>query len=183
MLGSPDVAAAVNRAGYNSYNNGVFSKHRGLFIDLDFTNLLGAVDSIAPTKARGLRSDNQPSVDRYLTAFKQYADNHKIWDRVNALSTVASSLTSAQCKESFDAIDHDMTRGMLHAEKQAERPAGKYAWPPKLCASGLLARYWHIRLTEVEKNLCRRQSLLKLRVRMQALHIELNDDQSSDVVT
>ena len=40
MLGSPAVAAAVNRAGYNSYDNGVFSKHRGLFIDLDFTTLM-----------------------------------------------------------------------------------------------------------------------------------------------
>jgi hypothetical protein len=63
-----------------------------------------------------------------LAACKQYADDHNIWDHVNALSTVAPSLTSAQCKESFDATDQDLTTGMMHAEKGAKQPAGKYAW-------------------------------------------------------
>ena len=129
MLGTAAVADAVCRAGYNAYDNGVFSKHRGLFVDLDFTQLMGAVDSITPARACGLRSQDQPSVDRYLEAFKAYADDHNLWKRIDDLVTVASTLTPLQCKESFDVIDRDVTRGMLHAEKQAKRPSGSMRGP------------------------------------------------------
>jgi hypothetical protein len=103
---------------------------------------MGSVDTIAPAKARALRSEDQPSVDRYLEAFKQYADDHRLWDRVNNLTTMASTLTSAQCKVRFDAIVRGVTKVMLHAEKQTRCPAGKYAWSPKLREAGLIARYW-----------------------------------------
>lgn len=183
MLGSSAVASAVCRAGYNAYDNGVFSKHRGLFIDLDFTQLMGAVEPIAPTKARILRSEDQPSVDRYLEAFKKYADDHRLWERVQDLTTVACTLTPAQCKVSFDTIDRDMTRGMLHAEKAARRPAGKYAWSPKLREAGLLARYWHLRLREVQSCICLRVAIAKLLTRMKTLNIDLSDDRCSDATT
>ena len=181
MLGSAAVASSIIRSGYNAYDNGVFSKHRGLFIDLDFTTLMGSVDPIAPAKARVLRSEDQPSVDRYLEAFKQYANDHRLWDRVNDLTTVASSMTAMQCKEGFDAIDRDVTRGMLHAEKEARRPAGKYAWSPKLREVGLIARYWHLRLREAERTICLRPALERLRNRMMSLHIDLVDDLGSEI--
>ena len=180
MLGTAAVADAVCRAGYNAYDNGVFSKHRGLFVDLDFTQLMGAVDSITPARARGLRSEDQPSVDRYLAAFKTYADDHNLWDRIDDLVTVASTLTPLQCKESFDVIDRDVTRGMLHAEKQAKRPSGKYAWSPKLREAGLLARYWHLRLREVEKDCCLKIPIAALLLRIKSLNIDLADDDCTD---
>ena len=149
MLGTPAVADAVSRAGYAAYDSGgICSKHRGLFVDLDFAQLMGAVDPITPAKARGLRSDDQPSVDRYLAAFTQYADDHNLWDRVKELTTLAPSLPPEICKQNFDAIDRDVTRGMLHAERQAKRPSGKFAWSPKLREAGLLAHYWNLRLQE-----------------------------------
>lgn len=96
---------------------------------------MGLVDPIVPTKARVLRLEDQPSVDRYLEAFKRYPDDHhRLWDRVNDLTTAASPMTSAKCKLSFDAIDRDVTRAMLHAEIEARRPAGKYAWSPMLAS-------------------------------------------------
>ena len=70
MLGTPAVAQCVRCAGFLAYNNGIFSKHRGLFIDIDFNELMGSVDAIQPTPARGLNSENQVSVDRYLEAIK-----------------------------------------------------------------------------------------------------------------
>ena len=45
---------------------------------------------------------------------------------------------------------------MLHAEKEARRPAGKYERSPKLCEAGLLARYWHLRLRDERILLCLR---------------------------
>jgi hypothetical protein len=59
MLGTPAVAQCVRHAGFLAYDNGIFSKHRGLFIDVDFTELvMGAVDAITPANARGLNSEN-----------------------------------------------------------------------------------------------------------------------------
>jgi hypothetical protein len=183
MFGSAGVASAICRAGYNAYDHGVFSKHRGLFVDLDFTQLMGSVDPIAPTKARVLRSEDQPSVDRYLEAFKQYADDHRLWGRVEDLTTVAPTLTPTQCKEAFDAIDRDVTRGMLHSEKEARRPAGKYAWSPKLREAGLIARYWHLQMREVESGICLRDQIERLLVRIKSLNIELLDDTILDSAT
>ena len=72
MLGSPNIADSVRHAGYLAYDDGIFSKHRGLFVDLDFHNLMGPVSSIVPSKARRLRSEDPTSVDKYVEAFTQY---------------------------------------------------------------------------------------------------------------
>ncbi len=183
MLGSPAVANCIRSAGFLAYDNGIFSKHRGLFIDLDFQELMGSVDSISPAPARRLNSENQVSVDRYLAAFKKYADDHNIDERVTALVNIAASLSTSQCKQSYDAIDRDITRAMLHAEKEAKRPAGKYAWSPKLREAGLLARYWHMRLKEIESGSSSRSSVLaRLRQRLSSLKIFLHDDLGSDPI-
>ena len=42
-------------------NNGVFFKHCGLFIDLDFTQIMGSVDSFTPAPARGIRLEDHSS--------------------------------------------------------------------------------------------------------------------------
>ena len=46
--------------------------------------------------------------------------------------------------------------------------------------SSLVARYWHLRLREVERNLCLRFPLEKLLVRTKSLNINLADDLCSD---
>ncbi len=159
MLGSPNIADSVRRAGYLSYDDGIFSKHRGLYVDLDFHVLMGPVASILPAVARRLKSEDQPSVDRYVEAFQKYARDHNLWDRVNDLATVASSLPLCQCKDNYDALDRDVTRAMLCAENCAKRHSGKFAWSPKLREAGLLTRYWRMRLTEVQKAYCLRPSV------------------------
>ena len=78
MLGSASIAENVCKAGYLAYDEGFFSKDRGLFVDSDFQALMGSVESILPTAARGIRSEDQPSVDKYLAAFKTYADDHHL---------------------------------------------------------------------------------------------------------
>ena len=133
MFGSAMVLESLRHAGYLAYDNGIFSKHRGLFVDLYFQTLMGSVENIVPSSARGTKSEDQPAVDKYVEVFKKYATNHNIWVRVRDLQTVASFMTTAQVKDSNDTIDRDVTRAMLHAEKQAKRPKGKFAWSPKLC--------------------------------------------------
>ncbi|KAI2503673.1 hypothetical protein MHU86_10797 [Fragilaria crotonensis] len=177
MLGTPAVAQCVRGAGFLAYDNGIFSKHRGLFIDIDFTDLMGVVDAISPAPARGLNSESQVTVDRYLEALKKYFSDHKVQHRGRDLVTIASSLNVQQCKESYDAIDRDITRAMIHAEKEAKRPSGKYAWFPKLREAGLLARYWNLRLTEMESGKSHLiTALSRLTQRLKSLHIAIADD-------
>ena len=115
--------------------------HRGLFIDLDFVALMGPIAVIAYPAARGIRSEDQAAVDKHSASFKAYADDHKLWSRVEALVLQAPFLSPLHLQANYDAIDRDVTRAMLHAEKQARRPSGQYAWSPKLREVGLLARY------------------------------------------
>ena len=184
MLGSCNLRDSVRRAGFLAYDDGVFSKHRGMFLDLDFQMLLGPVAKIVPPTGRRLNSEDQPSVDRYMEAFRQYADDHHLWRRVKELSTIAFSLPVSQCKACFDAIDRDVTRAMLHAERLSRRPSGKYAWSPKLREAGLRARYWHLRLRELENaGCCLRAPIAALSTRFQKLGLSLDDDLSQDIAT
>ena len=54
---------------------------------------MGPVAPIVPAKTRTLRSEHQPSVDRYLAAFKKYADDHRLWQRTTDLTTAATAMT------------------------------------------------------------------------------------------
>ena len=183
MLGSHNLIDSVQRAGYLAYDDGIFSKHRGLFLDFDFQALLGPVAPIVSSSARRLNSEDQPAVDRYLEAFRQYATDHNLWSRVNDLATIAASLPVSQCKLRFDAIDRDVTRAMLYAEKQSRRPAGKYAWSPKLREAGLLARYWNLRLREIDRGICLRVPISALSKRLRKLGLSVIDDHTSDAPT
>ena len=150
MLGSQGVLESVRRAGYLAYDNGVLSKHRGLFVDFDFQALLGSISPLASPAARGIRSEDQLSVDRYTSAFTAYADAHNVWNRTSELALNAPFLPAHHLQDCYNAFDRDVIRGMLHAEKQAKRPSGKYAWSPKLREAGPIARYWNLRLREAD---------------------------------
>ena len=139
MLGSPNISDSVRRAGYLAYDDGIFSKHRGLFVDLNFHQLMGPMAAIFPPQSRRLRSEDQPSVDRYVDAFNAYAADHNLRQQVEDLTVVASTLPTTSCQQLFDAIDRDLTRALIHAEKLAKRPSGKFAWSPKLREAGLVA--------------------------------------------
>ena len=101
MLGSYNLLDSVCRAGFLAYDDGIFSKHRGMFIDLNFQSLLGPVAAIVSAPARCLNSEDQPSVDRYLEAFHQYATDHNLWSRVKELTTIAFSMPVFQMQAEF----------------------------------------------------------------------------------
>ena len=139
--------------------------------------MLGSVGPIAPFAARGINSEDQPSVDRYIAAFLEYIKDHNLRQRVTELVVNAPFMPSQHCKDCFDAIDRDVTRGMLHAEKMAKKPSGKYAcWSPKLWEAGLLARYWHLRLREAEKGSSLSIALARLMQRIKTLNIVFDAD-------
>ena len=77
--------------------------------------------------------DNPVNTEQYLELFKKYVAEHNVRELLDALSLVARTMPQTSRQErSYDAIDRDVTRAMLSAEKAAKRPTGKYVWSPKL---------------------------------------------------
>ena len=151
MLGTSMVKETIRRAGYLAYNDGIHSKHRGLFLDFDFQALLGQNDTITPHANRRLKSEDPPvTTDKYLEVLKEDVAEHNVRERLDALSLVAHTMPQTSRQESYDAIDRDVTRAMLSMEKAAKRPTGKYVWSPKLREHGLLTRYWRFCLRELK---------------------------------
>jgi hypothetical protein len=183
MLGSESIADAVVNAGYLPFDdNGITSKHRGLFIDFDHHQIMGQVDNIARHANRQLHSEDPIATDLYITAFKKYADDHDICGRLDDLRLIIHSMTLHRIRECYNSIDRDITRAMLHAEKTAKKPSGKYVWSPELRKHGLLSRYWRLRL----RNTTTPQSLLtiqihQLRSRLVQLNIHLDDNDNHDI--
>ncbi|KAI2498235.1 hypothetical protein MHU86_16262 [Fragilaria crotonensis] len=70
---------------------------------------------------------------------------------------------------------------MIHAEKEAKRPSGKYAWSPKLREAGLLTRYWNLRLKELESRSSLAFVIARLKQRLGSLNISLVDDEGNDM--
>ena len=138
MLGTSMVKGIICQAGYLAYHDGIHSKHRGLFLDFDFQALLGQVDTITPHPNRRLKSEDPVTTEKYLEVLKEYVAEHNVRELLDALSLVARTMPQTSRQErSYDAIDRDVTRAMLSAEKAAKRPTGKYVWSPKLREHGL----------------------------------------------
>ena len=93
---------------------------------------MGQVDNITRQANRQLNSEDPIATDRYLAAFKKYADDHDICGRLDDLKLVINSMTLHRVRECYNSIDRDITRAMLHAEKTAKKPSGKYVWSPEL---------------------------------------------------
>jgi hypothetical protein len=94
MLGSESIANSVVHAGYLPFDdNGISSKHRGLFIDFDHHHVMGQVDNITRQANRQLNSEDPIATDLYLAAFKKYTDAHNVCGRLDDLKLVINSMT------------------------------------------------------------------------------------------
>jgi hypothetical protein len=78
MLGTSMDKETIHQAGYLAYNNGIHSKHRGLFLDFDFQTLLGQVDTITPHANRRLKSEDPVTTEKHLEVLKEYVAEHNV---------------------------------------------------------------------------------------------------------
>ena len=181
MLGTAAVFESVTGAGYAAFDDGIFSKHRVIFVDLDYSTLLGHVTDPTARASRRLRSCDPKLCDDYLGLLIKYLDDHKVEQRLTSLERDAPYLSSSEVKIRYDKIDRDVTRGMIHAEKQSGNSGGKYKWSPLLRESGLRTRYWRLRLLELENKFPKTIALAKLRDKLKRFDIVLDDDGSQDL--
>jgi hypothetical protein len=155
MFGCSQLVKGVTRSGSLSYLEGPQSDHRGLFVDLDPSNILGhslTKQNIAPPVSRSLKSGNPALVEEYIKAMRKYYDNHNMVARIQKLYDTHKTLSRSHIKKMLERWDRDQGRAMAHAESIVTKPRKPYSWSPKLRDAGIVYRYWRLRHREEKYN-------------------------------
>jgi hypothetical protein len=88
----------------------------------------------------------------YLDYLEKYIQDHKVEERVDSLITEAPNLTREEIKRQLEAIDQDLTHGMLSSKKKVKSKQFKYTWSVALDQAGYQVRYWRTRLSDVSNH-------------------------------
>ena len=153
IFGCSFTAQALKASGSLSYLEGPQSDHRGLYVDLDTATILGQTllqSKIATPTLRPLKSGNPETVEAYHAAMHQYYEDHNMVQRMEDLFQNYNTLNRSQIKRRLEEWDHDQGRAMKHAEATLSKPSKPYEWSPAFRNSGVLYRYWKLRLREIQ---------------------------------
>lgn len=155
ILASRNVVDTVTRCGALSYNHGIASDHRGMFVDIDFARLLGGQiqDPVAPA-SRGFTSKNKKRCRLLLKHLNRYFEDHRVEHRVNDLVQRAGAreLSVTEIRTRYNAIDRDITRGKLAASRKIKPKRSEFEWSEALDQAGMRHRFWKIRESDCRAN-------------------------------
>ena len=111
LLASESIAPSIRKCGYLSFGELFQSDHRGLFVDLDATTLLGnKIETMPPSERRDIKSHRPKEVSKYCTAVHEYLTSHRVYERMKTLLQ-QQTFNPAH----LESIDRDLTRASLHA--------------------------------------------------------------------
>ena len=150
MLGSSGVVSSMIQHGTLSYAEGLTSDHRGLFVDIDFPQLLqlDTVNHIIPAAGRLLRSGNPETRDRYLDQVNQYYEAHRMFERLDLIIQNQRRYSKPRLRRLLNKLDADIGRAMESGEKCLHTPAQKFQFSPTLRMAGLIQQYWRTRFKD-----------------------------------
>jgi hypothetical protein len=122
---SSEVAENTLRVGITPFDSS--SDHRGLFVDVDLTTVLGgSATPIPAAQYRDLHSSDPKAVGKYRRALIKYFDRFE--ERAAAIHI--KLLTPQECSDEdylqMNAVDRDISRGMAAAANKCKR---KYRHP------------------------------------------------------
>ena len=154
MFGTENVAQAVIRAGFEPFGDHIPTDHRGIYVDLEMTKLLGnqPVNLNPPTK-RILHARDPNQNPKYKHTIAQYFDNHNMDNReqeirseLDALPPQSEIPTALQHK--LERLDRDLERAMKTGEAAT---AKRYAspWSPELMLERKRKHWWCLWMTEI----------------------------------
>jgi hypothetical protein len=90
-------------------------------------------DDPVSASSHGFTSKNEKKTEKYLNKLKKYFKDHKICERIHKLVEEAGSITQKQIKCRYEAIDNEVTRGMLSAERKVQPcQTFQHDWSPEL---------------------------------------------------
>ena len=122
VLATPKILQAIVNAGYTPQSGGLYSDHRGLFMDIDINNILGGALPQIPTPTRRTFEASSPAlVTKYLEAATEALATRNVTERARRLME-----KDTPDHKQAEAIDNDITRMLLSAASKIRR----YRPPP-----------------------------------------------------
>ena len=117
---SHDLLPAISQSGILPFDSIIPSDHRPIFVDLDTRKCFGGeISPLMCPPSRRLLSKHKTSREDYVEDLFHSMERHNIFKRMEKLCKVKKSTTKSN--DLAEAIDRDMTRLMLHSEKQFQK--------------------------------------------------------------
>jgi hypothetical protein len=113
-------------------------------------------------------------VSAYLDHLKKYLLDHNIESRVHALLEEAPTLSRREVKRCYEAIDRDVTRGMVSSESKIRKKHFKYEWSVALDQAGYRVCYWRTHYSDMKN--CSSSPMAIARLKQRAALQESDDD-------
>jgi hypothetical protein len=125
-LGTPAIARAVIRVGYEAFNERLQSDHRAYFIDFRTTLLFGSeTQALAKRVPRMLQSKNIAQTTAYLR------EKYRIMEHQNAFARAEQLMLPGNRHSFAERLDKDVMEASLAAEKSLKH-YGEPAWSVSL---------------------------------------------------
>ena len=93
-------------------------------------------------KGRGLRLKNKEAVKKYRVVFRSKLLAHNIFQQCQALWETPTRVNTSALQTSIEAIDSEITRAALQAERATTTESFSYAWSPTLADAGQRVTFW-----------------------------------------
>jgi hypothetical protein len=124
-----------------------------LYINFD-PNILFGGNIADPVSAAswGFTSKNEKCMSPYLDHLEKYLLYYNIESRVHALLEQAPTLSQREVKWHYEAIDQDITRGMMSSESKIRNKHFKYKWSVMLDQAGYHVRYWRTHYSDIKNH-------------------------------
>ena len=144
---STNVVPSIQQSAILPLNYVISSDHRAVYVDLNMTTLFGKdVSPLMSPPARALRSTNEKQTAIYVEQLHKSMERHSIFDRIRELKS-----NPTPNHRLAEAIDRDMTRLMIAAEKKLKKPS-PYPFSSKLLQACLTITILKTHLNAVKRN-------------------------------
>eukprot|EP00957_Ditylum_brightwellii_P135269 10314276-Ditylum_brightwellii.AAC.1 len=116
ILMSPELAQSIWKKGYQSFDQIVFTDHRGMYLDLDTAILFGAdTADLMSHNACSIRTKDPQCMTKYITTAHQYLTDNNYWKNIDKL---------IQSQESNQSLAEKLDTLLIQACVIAERKCG-----------------------------------------------------------
>ena len=150
LFGTEQLRNSLRKCGILNFNDSPLSDHRALFADFDEIAIFqGSTASPTIPCQRLLRINNPTQCQQYIKLVKNYFSQHKVEERSNHLHTLSQTNTPVESLSLYyDALDRDITKALLHAEKRSAKASYGSPWSPTLMQKGQELIFWKHRCSD-----------------------------------
>ena len=151
---TPRLVKHILRSGYEAFHARIASDHKGYFVDFALAGFLDRqLPSIYSATSRAIRGTHPSNITKYVKYLDEYLNERDIYRKVKLQKHWYE-------KDRLEALDKEITKGMLEAEAQC-RIHHREAWTPEVNEVMTTANILRIHLSSLRTNIDFRNKLNK----------------------